>query len=184
MAVFLATLAAGTATSAAAAGGTAAAAGAVGATGAAAASAGAGISAASVLSGAFTAFSALSTVAMGLSGYQAAKAQADQMELQAEQETIQGLQRANEIRRQYLQTVSSQRVAYAASGIDLSSGTVGAVEAGAREVKERQLAVDATDTGLARLASRARAGQARNRANLALLDAGVRAGGIAVGALT
>ena len=104
-------------------GGGAAAAG-TAAAGTAAATASTGISAATILQGAATVLGVVS--AIGAGNAQAAEAEAAAADAETEQalETLQGIDRRTQTRKALIDAVGSIDGAYAASGVDLSVGTV------------------------------------------------------------
>jgi len=97
--------------------------------------------------------------------------QAHEMELQAEQEEIAGKQRSNEILDNMVQTLASQRLAYAGNGMDPSFGTPVSVAGSTRRQADLQLSVSRDDAQMKAMARR-RSARAR------LIDAAnIRASG-------
>ena len=89
-----------------------------------AATAGAAASGMSILSGIGTAFSALASIAQGSAAASVAKAQARQEELQASAAYTSGVEAQAKLKKQLALTLDRQAVTFAASGVDLSSGSV------------------------------------------------------------
>jgi hypothetical protein len=147
----------GAATTSVATAGTWAAANAGGAIAAAPAAA-TGLSLTSLLQGTATVLGIASSVAGG--NAEAAQAEMAASDAEAEQplENLQGIARRNSIKRQLADAIGTENVAYAASGVDLSTGT--AAEARKDAYREADLALT-TDAGtqesrLSRLSERAK----------------------------
>lgn len=94
--------------------------------GAGVASAGSGILGG--LSTALSIGSAISTILGGVAGYQNAQSQSKLASLNADAAMLEAEEKALRIRREYVQKVGAARVAFAGSGLDISSAT--AIEAG------------------------------------------------------
>lgn len=117
--------------------------------GAAAGAAGAGGLAstfASILQGAGSVASILGTLSAGADKAQSYKLAARDADLDAVQEEIKGTQRQNSIRRALLETLAERDIAFAASGIDIGTGTPAVARAEATRDAERQLSVDQEST--------------------------------------
>jgi hypothetical protein len=127
------------------------------------------------LSTGLTVASAASALIGGYMSYQQANFQADAAQLNADQARLESEEKALRIRREQVQKVGQARVAFAGSGLDISSGA--AIEAGyGREA--------AFETGLARTSGEIGAGSAgmqaaalRSRGTASLVEGGVRAAG-------
>lgn len=119
---------------------------------------GAGISASSILSGALTALGVVATLGSGLAEADQMEAQAIDAEMEQSNETLQGISRRASIKREMMDALGAQDVAYAASGVDLSFGT--ARQARTDAYREADLALttsNATEqTRVTRLAERAK----------------------------
>ena len=120
--------------------------------------AGSGFSLATLLEGGATLLGAFSAISAG-------EAQADQMELAARDaeaeiplETLQGISRRTSIKKELVDAIGSQDVAFAASGVDLSFGTPGQAKKEAFREADRALASDSGTQELrsSRLSERAR----------------------------
>lgn len=85
-------------------------------------------SALSILQGVATAGSILSTVVGGIGSYREAKASAEMARLDGTQAELAGEERALRIKRDALMKAGAARVAFAASGVEIGSGSAGAVE--------------------------------------------------------
>ena len=72
--------------------------------------------------------------------YAAQASAADQM-MQAREETIRGHQQSNQLMDNMIQTIGSQRLAYAANGMDLAFGTPVDVENTTRKLTQNQVGV-------------------------------------------
>jgi hypothetical protein len=137
--------------------------------GAAAGAATAGVAATSgmsILSGIGTAFSALASIAQGSAAASAAKAQAKQEELQASAAYTSGVEAQAKLKKQLALTLDRQAVTFAASGVDLSSGSVERAKTMAVADAEHELEVSSNSAlrqGQAHLAqARVYRQQARN----------------------
>lgn len=77
---------------------------------------------------------------------QSLRLQATDMDLEAQRETLRGKQEANVLMDELRQTISAQRLAAAANGVDFSFGTPVSVNEQARGMNERQMSVLQADT--------------------------------------
>ena len=77
--------------------------------------------------------------------------------LQAKQEILAGQQTSNQIMDNMLQTISAQRLAYSANGMDLSFGTPVALEASTRKLAGMQNSVAGANSALTALSRRRQA---------------------------
>lgn len=93
--------------------------------------------------------------------------QARDDEQEARLQELAGKREANDITESVLQTISSQRLAFSANGLDPSFGTAEAVQNTTRNIAEKQLSTTRTDAQL-RALSRRRQAQERllDRSNL------------------
>lgn len=126
---------------------------------------------ASILSGGATVASVLAMQQSGETKAFSLNAQADDADLQARVEAVQGLDRRNSLKAALVQAVGERDVATAASGVDLSFGTPTIARGEAIKDGERAIDVDQSteDFRRQRLLERAgnfrmMAGQARNGA--------------------
>lgn len=87
-----------------------------------------------------------------------------QGELAAQQEEVRGIEQANRVRLALLQSLASQRAAYAAAGLALGEGSPEAVEEETRRQAERELTIEGANS--------------RARATTTRLDATQRAGNL------
>lgn len=119
--------------------------------------------------------SMVSTILGGVASYNQAQGQAAVAELNAEGARLEAEERALRIRRELSQKIGSARVAFAASGLDISSGS--AIESGyGREADfEIGLARSAGEIGAA--GQRMQAAAYRTRGFAGLVDAAAKAGG-------
>jgi hypothetical protein len=97
-----------------------------------------------VLSGVASGFSALAAYGKGVAGQSAADAQAQQLTEAATTEGVVHATDAMKARQALLETVGKQAVGYAASGIDLSAGTVKVAQQQASDKSDADLS--ASDT--------------------------------------
>lgn len=135
----------------------------------------AGSSALSILQGVATAGSILSTVAGGMSDAAEAKTNAQMAELQGNQDYIDSERRALEIRRETARKVGAARVAFAASGLDISSGD--AVVADLETQGTYQTGIEKQAGESRRIQSQMRARQYRASGDADLLGTVFKAGG-------
>ena len=157
-------------------------AGVVGGTGATATAAPAAAGA-SALSGAQilgTAITALSTIGGGIAAASEAKAAAQYEEFKAKDERIKGDVAAANIRKQLALTMHRNKVAMAAGGFDLGSGTAVAVKKQVAHDAERELGFSQNNAARASLARMAEARRLRQRASNLLVTSLFQAvGGVA-----
>lgn len=92
--------------------------------GGAAGAAGGGFSLASVLQGTATVLGVVSSIAGGNADAERMEAEAADANAEQALETLQGIDRRTQTRKALIDAVGAQDAAYAASGIDLSAGTV------------------------------------------------------------
>lgn len=111
-----------------------------------------------------SAVSALSTYQQGQAQARADEADAFNEDLQARQEFIQSQEQANEIQRAYNQVVADQMSVAAASGIDVSSGSVIEARRDAQTQADRQLTISRNGAALNASLRRGRAAALRARA--------------------
>lgn len=172
--------------------------GATGATaGTAAAAAGAGLfgsTAMSVLSGAATVGSVLmgfSSAAAEESGGRAALAEAQTQaavaRLEGEQSVTESAARAVELQKDHLRKAAAARVAFAGSGLDISSGQLGAIEGSLERERDYGLSIEAGNQATARSRAELTAGRYELAGVNSVAAAGSRAtakrlGGIVEGA--
>ena len=123
-----------------AAAGTAAAA--AGTAGAVSGTAATGISLSSVLQGAVSVLGMVSSIAAGNADAEAYKAQAEDVQREQPLETLKGIDRRASIRRELVDAIGKQDVAYAASGTDLSFGTPGQARQEAYRQADSSLEID------------------------------------------
>lgn len=138
-------------------GGTAASAGGAAAAGGAAGGAAAGgLSASTLISGAATGFQALSALSQGERRAQRLESRSRRETIKAKQAEVEGLQQQNQITARLLDTLAAQEAAFAASGIDISSGTAESGREESREQASRRLSTARSNKRLNRLSRRAR----------------------------
>lgn len=104
---------------------------------------------------------------------------AQEDELSAKQEETRGKQQSNDIMNQLLQTIGSQRLAFASNGVDVNFGTPENVAAQTRKIAGIQLGVTRTDAQISALARRRQA-SARIEEGLNLRNTGKQKAGAAV----
>lgn len=137
-------------------GGAAAAAGTAAAAGAGTAAA-TGFSLSSILQGTATVLGVVSSIAAGNAEADALELQAQDAEREKPLENLQGIERRSSIKRAMADALGAQDVAYAASGVDLSFGTARAARTDAYREADLALTTDAgtQQTRTARLSERA-----------------------------
>ena len=128
-----------------------------------------------------TAVSAGAAIFGAVRGAQAAEEQRAAEELAERQASIQGVQRANEILQQEIDTLAAVNVAAGASGIDPFTGSPATTKRRIRERANRQLRTVQTETEFARAGSRSRQRQLSLSGEAATLRGLSAAGGAAVG---
>lgn len=134
-----------------------------------------GASALSVLQGLATVGSIASTAIGGVGALASGLAASEQAKLEGDMAYVESEQAANRIRRELIKKTGDARVAFAASGLDISSGA--AVERDLRSQAAFETEIERLN-GLSRQAqARSRSRQMRTGAYMDLAGAGVRAGG-------
>jgi hypothetical protein len=148
----------GAATTSVATAGTWAAANAGGAITAAAPAAASGLSLSGLLQGTATVLGIASSIAGGNAEASQAELAASDAEAEQPLENLQGIARRNSIKRQMADAIGAENVAYAASGVDLSTGTAAAARSDAYRDADLALTTDAgtQETRLSRLSERAK----------------------------
>lgn len=139
-------------------GGTAATAGATAATGAGAAGAAAGsVSISSILQGVATVGGLVASISAGNADQDAAELQALEAEAEQPLENLQGIARRRSLKAAAVEAIGEQDAAYAASGVDLSTGTAAVARREAFDELDVGTAGDSgtTMTRLSRLTQRA-----------------------------
>lgn len=86
--------------------------------------------------------------------------------LDARQEEIAGRARAAELQEQLAQTIGGQRVAFAASGVDPSRGTAARIQEQTDRRGQDDLAIQRSNTEIARLQAKMRGSTARRQAEM------------------
>lgn len=130
----------------------------------AAASAGLSSTILSILSGTASVVGILGTLAGARSEQNAMEAQALETELQAGQEQLQSTNRQTALRRQLYQVLGENRVATAASGIELgANGIAGAEERRQQQLATGDLTIERQDDEMRRALLKARANGLRAR---------------------
>lgn len=141
-----------------------------------------GSTALSVLSGVASGFSALASLGQGIAGSLKSQEERRQLEFRAREELVVGETEAAAAKKQLVATMGKQTVGYAASGVDLSAGTVASA-------REQAISDAEADIRRIRYGSRSRAtlyqrkaAQAKADGNLALATGILGAGGDLAGA--
>jgi len=83
--------------------------------------------------------------------------QAEDMKMEADQESINSMRRANDAREEMQRITSSQRLAWAANGMDVTFGTPVDVQRDEKKSADMQLSADRNDAMLRQLARRRQA---------------------------
>ena len=117
-----------------------------------------GLSLTSLLQGTATVLGIASSVAGGNAEASQAELAASDAEAEQPLENLQGIARRNSIKRQMADAIGAENVAYAASGVDLSTGTAAAARSDAYRDADLALTTDAgtQETRLSRLSERAK----------------------------
>ncbi|GGE79084.1 hypothetical protein H1W37_19485 [Stappia taiwanensis] len=140
-----------------------------------AAAAGSGFSLASLLEGTATVLGAVSAIGAGYADAEMMELQAEDAERQIPLETLQGISRRASIKRELAEAIGDQDTAYAASGVDLSFGTPRVAKKQAFREADYALTSDAgtQETRTARLSERASVfrGRARRARRGGFMDA-------------
>jgi hypothetical protein len=139
----------------------------------------AGSSALGILQGVATAASVASTLVGGIGSYEEGQQQAQIAKLQGNSEYIASEQKALQIRRDLVQKVGAARVAFAGSGLDISSA--GAVESDLRNQADYATAIEKTNAEQAKAMAALRASQYRSNGLIDLAGAGLKGVGQAGG---
>lgn len=128
---------------------------------------------ASILSGGATVASALAAQRAGKEQALSLEFQAQDAQVEARQEGIQGMERRNSLRKALIDSIAESDTAYAASGVDLSFGTPVVARDQASRDAERALTIDQSSEDLRRSRLNQRA------SNLRVMAAQARRGGLA-----
>jgi hypothetical protein len=139
----------------------------------------AGSSALGILQGVATAASVASTIVGGIGSAVQGEQQAEIAKLQGNSEYIASEQKALQIRRDLVQKVGAARVAFAASGLDISSAN--AVEDDLTNQADFATAIEKTNAAQAKQMAAIRASQYRSNGLIDLAGAGLKAAGQAGG---
>jgi hypothetical protein len=117
-----------------------------------------GLSLTSLLQGTATVLGIASSIAGGNAEASQAELAASDAEAEQPLENLQGIARRNSIKRQMADAIGAENVAYAASGVDLSTGTAAAARSDAYRDADLALTTDAgtQETRLSRLSERAK----------------------------
>lgn len=157
---------------------------AAGASGLAAAgwAAGTTVTAAGAASGALSTLSTVATVASmastligGYGAFRQSESQAAMAELNASAARLEAEEKAVRIRREYVQKVGAARVAFAGSGLDISSGA--AIEGGYAAEKDFETALARSGGEIAAAGYGMDAASARSRGRMSLVQAAARSAG-------
>lgn len=116
----------------------------------------------SILSGGFSVLSALNH---GSAQASADRAQAAQYQLQANQETIRGMQESNIIKQRTLRALASNNARAGAAGVDISSGSIRDVQGEIMRQSDQQLSITRADSNLSALTRTMSAAQKEIDAN-------------------
>ncbi len=169
----MASVFAASAATAATAGGATTLAATAGAGGFGAAAAGSGILGG--LSTAFSVGSAVSSILAGVAGYRTSRDQAALADLNAESARLESEEKALRIRRELVQKVGAARVAFAGSGLDISSGQE--IERGYRSEADFETRLAGLGGEINAAGQRMVGAQYRTRSLASLIEAGGRAAG-------
>jgi hypothetical protein len=134
-----------------------------------------GFSLAGLLQGTATVLGVISSISAGNADAEQATQAANDAEREKDLELLQGVERRSSIKRQYMDAVGAQDVAYAASGVDLSFGTAAAARTDANREADYLLTSDVSTEEVRRSRLTERAANARSMAKRA------RLGGILTG---
>lgn len=127
----------------------------------------------SVLQGVATAGSILSSLAGGLSAFSEAQTNAELARLQGNQEVLASEEHALRIKREMVQKVGAARVAFAASGLDISSSRE--VERDLEAQAQFETGIERQNTRIRRAQALARAGQLQTSGTMSLIASGAKA---------
>lgn len=94
-----------------------------------------------------------------------------EQELEAQREEVRGKQDANNRNDELMRTISAQRAAYAANGLDIDFGTPVMTGNNARDAASRQLSVSREDARIRSLSRRRQAAALREESNNVLASA-------------
>lgn len=133
-----------------------------------------------VLQGVMSAGQALASFGSGAAGLMQGITQGQLSDIEAGQIRLASEQRSLEIKRAHLKSVADNRVAFAASGVDIASGTPGAIEDDLAHQATFQTGIEARNAVLREIAARRRGDMAEVR-GYADLATGVGKGRGAIG---
>lgn len=142
---------------------------------------GAGVTAAGsgLLGGLSTALSigsAITTILGGVAGYQNSQAQSKIASLNADAAQLEAEEKALRIRREYVQKVGAARVAFAGSGLDISSAA--AIEAGYGNEADFETSLALNGGRIRQASGEIQADTYRRRGIAGLAEAATKAGGV------
>lgn len=140
---------------------------------------GAGSSSLGILQGVATAASVASTLVGGIGSFAQGQQQAEIAKLQGNSEYLASEEKALQIRRDLVQKVGAARVAFAGSGLDISSAS--AVESDLRNQADFATSIEKTNAETNKMMATLRAKQYRTNGALDLVGASLKAAGTATG---
>jgi hypothetical protein len=126
-------------------------------------------SAFSMMQGGMTAAQMLTQIGAGGSGYAEGQRKAGLADLEGQQAQLQSQERELRIRREVLQKTGAARVAFSASGVDISSGSAAAVEDDIGVQGKFETAIERGNSSQKALAAQLRAAQYRSNGENSLL---------------
>lgn len=131
----------------------------------------------SILQGITTGASMLSSVVGGLSSFASSREQGMAAELSGEQSVLESEQRVLRLRRDMLKKQGDAKVAFAASGVDISSGTARAIDDDLTSQVDYETSIERANQNARRASAKARAAGYRRRGTTALITSGLKAAG-------
>ncbi len=127
------------------------------------------------LSTALSVGSAISTILGGVAGYQNAQSQSKLASLNADAAMLEAEEKALRIRREYVQKVGAARVAFAGSGLDISSAT--AIESGYGREADFETGLALNGGRIRQASGEIQADTYQRRGMASLVEAAAKAGG-------
>lgn len=127
------------------------------------------------LSTALSVGSAISTILGGVAGYQNAQSQSKLASLNADAAMLEAEEKALRIRRELVQKVGAARVAFAGSGLDISSAT--AIEAGYGREADFETSLALNGGRIRQASGEIQADTYQRRGMASLVEAAAKAGG-------
>jgi len=141
---------------------------------------GLGSAALGTLQGGLTAAQMIASIGAGIAGNSEQRITARMLELDATSEGLASQAKAQEIRQRALRQIAEQRVAFAGSGVDISTGTPQALAEATESERDSLLGLEHENAAIRAARARLQAAAARSRGTASLATGVVNAAGAGV----